>query len=306
MPLLSSRYTLFTYYGNSGAKKMKRKQKKKERSLSPGKTAILLLSCLIFGGGFFVAKASAEEVVDVPLNRLTQGAQTSPPMVSFPGGTFQMGNERGDEDEAPVHQVTLSAFKIDAAPVTNLDYNTYLVRRNAQAPAHLAGENFEFPNQPVVKVSWYEADAYCKAQGKRLPTEAEYEYLLKSLKVAITGVSDDKPLPVKSFRSLFNFYGAGDDFDYTSAVGSFPGSNLKGVSDLLGNVWEWTGDWYAPYEKEDVHNPSGAVKGEYKVLRGASWVNPVKDGFESFRARAKPFMKTEFYGFRCAATAIVP
>ncbi len=266
-------------------------------------TSVLLLSATFIVSGSF--SASAEMAVDKGLNELTQRYEAAPPMVSFAGGSFRMGSETGDEDEVPVHLVSLAPFKIDAHPVTNIGYNTYLVQKDPQALAHQSGEHFDKPLQPVVKVSWYEADAYCKAQGKRLPTEAEYEYLLKQLSGAITGISDDKPLQVNRYRSLFNFYGVGDDFDYTSAVGSFTGSNLFGVSDLIGNVWEWAGDWYAPYSKEDAHNPIGPVSGKYKVLRGGSWVNPAHIGFESFRVRSKPSVKTEFYGFRCAASALV-
>ena len=94
-------------------------------------------------------------------------------MVSVPAGPFLMGSDTGNHDEAPQREVTLSAFWIDKHQVTNEKYRRFLDETQAfPAPPSFSRDDFVGPHQPVVSVSWEEANAYCRSAGKRLPSES--------------------------------------------------------------------------------------------------------------------------------------
>jgi formylglycine-generating enzyme required for sulfatase activity len=99
-------------------------------------------------------------------------------------------------------------------------------------------------------------------------------------------------------------YEADDGFVHTSPVGSFPkGKSSWGIQDIAGNVWEWVGDWYGPYEANESSNPKGPGGGEERVIRGGSWNAGVPGWVRpSWRYRAAPTMRTHGIGFRCAKT----
>jgi formylglycine-generating enzyme required for sulfatase activity len=161
------------------------------------------------------------------------------------------------------------------------------------------------------------ANTYCLANGKRLPTEAEWEYATRGPDGRVYPWGDEPP----SARHLnacdkscmawaktngvtvFALYEEEDGFPTTAPVGSFPaGSSRFGPNDVVGNVFEWVGDWDAAYSPEDVTNPAGPATGEKKVIRGgawnggdASWLRP------SFRYAQDPKAQSHGIGFRCAA-----
>ena len=96
-------------------------------------------------------------------------------MILVPGGEFTMGSKEGADDERPVRKVYLDAFLIDLFEVTNAAYLAFAAATGRASPKYLDEEDLNGPNQPVVGVSWFDAEAYCKWAGKRLPTEAEWE-----------------------------------------------------------------------------------------------------------------------------------
>lgn len=198
-------------------------------------------------------------------------ALESPRMVAVSGGTFPMGSRSGDADEAPVHEATVGGLWVSATEITQAQY------------ASVTGSNpslFTGAEQPVDNVSWLDAVAYCNglseklglkpvytrltgggvefdgdANGIRLPTEAEWEWLARG---GATGKTT----------------GVGWT-NQTSGGTSHPAGRTEvdalGLYDLSGNVWEWCWDWYGPYSAEPQHRPQGPGSGTYRVGRGGTW-----------------------------------
>jgi formylglycine-generating enzyme required for sulfatase activity len=215
----------------------------KAKHILIGATICCLIACGMFRSSLPVAVA--QHVV-------------STEMVTIPAGPFTMGSDSGPADEQPAHQVNLEAFMIDRTPVTNAQFAAFL---NALGPLNATGERrFDvddrdarihrvgaawiadagFEDHPVVEVTWRGAHDYCLWQGKRLPTEAEWEK-------AARGTDGRKypwgESPPDRTRAHFN---AG--WNDTMPVGRFPdGASPYGVLDLAGSIWEWVSSAYSPY-----------------------------------------------------------
>jgi len=235
----------------------------------------------------------------------TSGVNESPiveAMVTIPAGPFTRGTIAGGFDEQPVKQIHLDAFAIDKYEVTNHQYVAFVAatnHRTAGPPSRYAKNmaRMRGTNQPVVYVSWNDADAYCRWKGKRLPTEAEWEKAMRG--------SDKRLWPwgneVDPLAS--NWAVARDGYDVTAPAGSFPRDvSPYGVADGAGNVMEWTADWYG----EDVYgtsadtNPKGPEFGTYKVLRGGAYTTSGTDMRVTSRSKMVPDFRDETIGFRCA------
>jgi formylglycine-generating enzyme required for sulfatase activity len=209
----------------------------------------------------------------------------------IPPGTFRMGcseqpvdKECGTTEEFPTHDVTISkGFWMGETEVTQEAYGRVTGTTNPS--------DFKDPRRPVESVSWDEAKAYCAAAGgMRLPTEAEWEYAARA---------GTRSASYGDLRNIAWYNGNSDD--KTHEVGLKP-ANAWNLRDMLGNVWEWTADWYASdyYKNSPSTDPQGPTEGEYRVLRGGSWnVNPeyvrVSD-----RHGFGPSVRNDFIGFRCA------
>ncbi len=189
-------------------------------------------------------------------------------MVLIPAGKFQMGSKDGKNDEKPIHKVYLDAFYMDVYEVTNAQYKKFMEAMGYKAPTFWNGLHFNKPDQSVVGVSWYDASAYAKWAGKRLPTEAEWEKAARGGLIGKRYTWGDALT-----HDHANYYGIGgrDVWKYTAPVGSFP-PNGYGLYDMTGNVWEWCADWYDEdhYSISPKSNPKGPESGTYKVLRGGS------------------------------------
>lgn len=233
-------------------------------------------------------------------------------MVYVPSGAFVMGSTEGRLDEAPSHQVEVAAFYIDRYEVTVAEYAAFLTARGSlwcdKAPcadvrsdnpqSHLlsVGNGYQaepgFERHPVTWVSWYGAAAYCRWQGKRLPTEAEWEKAARG--------TDGRRYPWGNTYEEGRA-NAGGVYTDTLPVGSFPaGASPYGALDMAGNVWEWVADAYAPYPGSTYTSP---FFGKYKVVRGGSWNHPVEDARTTARDIAHPARRLRVVGFRCARDA---
>jgi formylglycine-generating enzyme required for sulfatase activity len=197
-------------------------------------------------------------------------------MVYVPKGKFWMGSSDSDpyalSDEKPQHEVYLDAFWIDRAEVTNAQYQLCVSEGWCDLPSKLNSHtrdsyynNLDFSNYPVIYVSWYQAEAYCRWAGKRLPTEAEWEKAARGTMGYVYPWGEGIACNYANYGSC-----VGD----TSEVGSYPaGASPYGALDVVGNVWEWVADWYGSsyYISSPVQNPQGPDSGHRRVRRGGAW-----------------------------------
>ena len=195
-------------------------------------------------------------------------------MVKVEGGTFSMGatseQTNYDDDEKPVHSVTLSDYYIGQTEVTQELWQAVM----GSNPSYFTGNN----QRPVGNVSWNDCQEFIRKlnslTGKnfRLPTEAEWEY-------AARGGKHSKNYVYK--------YSGSNNPDEVAWYGSNSGNtthpvktkkaNKLGIYDMSGNVWEWCNDWYGSYQSYSQTNPTGPLKGKYRVLRGGSWYSDYSD-----------------------------
>jgi len=220
-------------------------------------------------------------------------------MTVVPGGSFLMGYDHRHPDERPQHTATVSSFAIDLYEVTNRQYKAFIDSTGRAAPISWA--NGAFPpgkeQHPVAFVTWQEAHDYCRWIDKRLPTEAEWEKAARGEDGRLYPWGNEfDPKKANTPQSHL-----GD----TTPVGSFPaGRSPHGLYDMGGNVWEWTDSWAQAYPGSPI--PKGHYfTGEYKVLRGGSWVDCsfYRCGMSALtfnRGYFKPATKNKGFGFRCA------
>ena len=244
-------------------------------------------------------------------------------MILIPAGTFTMGSDSRAADEKPRHKVYLDVYYISKYEVTNAEYYEFWKLQDAspQKVAQHTPENFthlphigdwparakQFPNHPIVGISWHDANAYAAWKGMRLPTEAEWEK-------AARGYTDRIWPWGNAIEPHANTAANDDGYENRLApVGSFPkGKSYYGVMDMAGNVWEWTADWYSDVyywsssqaaAKRPKKNPTGPAVGSWRVIRGGSWIDKIARCSTTFRFYLYPNLKTSFVGFRLAKTA---
>jgi len=236
--------------------------------------------------------------------------------VTIPAGSFHMGaqkrNKKGrnydreaSDDESPVHEVRLRRFRIGRFPVTVQEFGAFIADDGYSARKHWV-EGYgkfkespwdwkrqkQYPNRPVVGVSWFEAAAYCSWAGGRLPTEAEWERAARGPDGSRYPWGNEPPLDASPAN-----YG----FWHPTPVGLFPkGNTSEGLCDMLGNVWEWCGDWYRSYDTGGQENPTGPTDGKWKVVRGGAWNDDPQFVRVSSRLWFVPSLRYGFFGFRCA------
>jgi formylglycine-generating enzyme required for sulfatase activity len=218
-------------------------------------------------------------------------------MVTVPAGDFDMGSDSTDPyiitAELPRHTVYLDEYQIGKNLITNAQYKQFIDSGGYKNSAYwtTAGWNWRvasqeslpqawlygwfnsgplFPNYPIVGVSWYEADAFCRWAGMRLPTEAEWEKAARG--------TDHRYYPWGNTPdgSRCNSYDnvPPDTFSTTSPVGFFTNdASPYGCHDMTGNVMQWMHDWYSSsyYLSSPNINPQGPSSGTRKSLRGGAW-----------------------------------
>lgn len=225
-------------------------------------------------------------------------------MVLISKGEFTMGSQ-DHSDETP-HQVVLDGYYIDKYEVSNEKYKKFMRSTQHPAPAYWDDPRLNGADQPVVGVNWYDANAFCEWEGKRLPTEAEWERAAKGPD------GHHYPWGHKIDPTKANY---GQNVGKTKPVNSYPeGVSGYGVYNMAGNVFEWVSDWYDPnyFKVSAALNPQGpsggynfANQGPVKVLKGGSWLAPQTSLHTSHRFWNQP--ENNSYGvglgFRCATSA---
>jgi formylglycine-generating enzyme len=241
----------------------------------------------------------------LPLLALLASA-AEPGMVLIPGGEFQRGrtfswvdselkySPTTFKDDLPVRKIYVGAFFMDEAEVTNQRYASFVKARRHRPPYHWVKGRMpeDKANHPVVNVSHEDAAAFCSWEGKRLPTEAEWER-------ACRGMADARMFP----------WGDNDpDAKLVHHDSTGPAQvcskqkSYFGLCDISGNVWEWTADWYDRnyYAAAPDRNPPGPESGSYRVLRGGSWFDQGKLFLScSYRSWARSAERSPTIGFRC-------
>jgi formylglycine-generating enzyme len=225
-------------------------------------------------------------------------------MVHIPAGPFLRGTDAGGFDEKPPREIYLDAFEIDKYEVTNHLYGQFAAatgHRKAGPPSRYAKNvgKMRGTNQPVVYISWEDAQEYCRWKGKRLPTEAEWEKAMRG--------TDGRLWPWGSLEQPngANWARINDGYEATAPVGTFKtDSSPYGVMDGAGNVMEWVEDWYAEayYRESTDKNPPSPEHGVYRVLRGGGYTTTGGDLRITSRSKMVPDFRDETIGFRCART----
>jgi formylglycine-generating enzyme required for sulfatase activity len=252
-------------------------------------------------------------------------------MLPVPGGSFVMGaDNEGEQDERPAHSVTLAPFLLDRTEVTNAAYAPCVSEGVCRAADPLTGsalaygqpKAFHEPEKPAVGVSWFDAEAYCKFRGKRLPREAEWERAARGSDGRRYVWGNDAPDPKR--------HGVFGGRQCTERVGSYPeGRGPYGHLDLAGNAWEWVADFYDPYAYrrasadrgepgtcEQILETLAELRREHKqgftgknpiprecerVLRGGAYNYGVNGLRASNRVHHPASFRIAVAGFRCAA-----
>jgi formylglycine-generating enzyme required for sulfatase activity len=259
-------------------------------------------------------------------------------MIKIPGGKFFMGSDdrKDNADERPAHQVELMPYCIDTYEVTVAEYKKCSDRgeckraprenefpgidakaRKTYDPLCTIRDPEEKAQHPINCIDYELATAFCAANAKRLPTEAEWEFATRGSDGRKYPWGDDPPTKGnylnacgkecvawgrKNGAEVEAMYAVDDGFATTAPVGSFPkGASPFGLQDVVGNVWEWVSDYYAPYSADRVTDPHGPATGTERVIRGGAWnggdvawVRP------TYRFKSMPTLRSHGIGFRCA------
>lgn len=225
-------------------------------------------------------------------------------MVLIPAGPFIRGTDHDGFDERPQRTLVLDAFAIDRYEVANFFYQQFVDatgHRKSGPPSRYAKNMSKMRgiNQPVVYVSWEDAEAYCHWKTKRLPTEAEWEKAMRG--------TDGRLWPWGNVEQPngANWARVQDGHDVAAPVGAvLTDKSPYGVMDGAGNVMEWVSDWYAEsyFKETPARNPQGPEFGTFRVLRGGGYATTGADIRITSRSKMVADFRDETIGFRCAVS----
>jgi len=246
--------------------------------------------------------------------------------VWIPPGKFMMGCSPGDrecsENEKPAHHVEISkGFWLAEMPVTVGAWKRYAAALGESMPPEpkfderALNANWSDDRQPMVNITWSEASDYCRQAGGRLPTEGEWEYAARAgstesrhgpLDAIAWDADNSGKAPIDSADILKT-----DDKNYArrlNANGNVPhgvaqkDANAWKLYDMLGNVYQWTANWYHEnyYKQNDSKDPQGPPGGQFRTVRGGSWVSDPRLLRVSCRMPVDPSIRRSDIGVRCA------
>jgi formylglycine-generating enzyme required for sulfatase activity/serine/threonine protein kinase len=310
----------------------------------------------IGAAAFFLGQKGSAPAAQIPSAATASSASSAPPaaapsasavaaapaahvcphdMIKIPGGSFFMGSDDDLPFEKPAHQVRLTRYCMDKFEVTVAEYKACSdsgqckrapvnnewegiseKERKAFDPLCNIRDPEDHAKHPINCVDFEMAAKFCQEQGKRLPTEAEWEFAARGPDGRKYPWGDETPglghmnacgkecvaWGKKAGIEVKPMYDEDDGYAATAPVGSFPrGASRYGLEDVVGNVWEWVSDFYAPYTKDEQTDPKGPDTGTDKVIRGGAWnasfpawVRP------TFRYHDVAAKRSYGIGFRCA------
>ena len=230
-------------------------------------------------------------------------------LLLVPPGTFEMGCSASDtypciSDEIAVHTVTLTyPFYMGRFEVTQGQWAALM----GTNPSWYQGPAWpNAVNRPVEQVSWNTVQGFLAASGLRLPTEAEWEYACRARTTTAFHATPDSPggtnQDSQAASIAWHYLGscvAGDTTCQPQPVGH-KHPNALGMHDMLGNLWEWVSDWYAPYDSTPLFDPVGPEVGTQRVARGGGFMNQTDYVRTSSRAASAPNLSYYTAGFRVA------
>jgi ergothioneine biosynthesis protein EgtB len=242
-------------------------------------------------------------------------------MITIPPGEFLMGCDRlqAQDNERTSQKICLDSYQIDVYPVTCKEYQRFIEKGGYDDPNHWSKEGWqwkqenlitqplywiaseEYSDRPVYGVSWYEAQAYAKFIGKRLPSEAEWEKAASWDEVH----QQQRLYPWGEDLPDINRCNYGNQIGQTTPVTHYAqNKSAYGCQDMLGNVWEWTDSWFCPYPNFQSYPYPGYSEiyfdQQHRVLRGGSWATGTWGLRNSFRNWYHPWVRQILAGFRCA------
>ena len=251
-----------------------------------------------YGEGYVVAVMADDKV---ELAELITWEKDGAEMALIPAGSFEMGDHLDGMSNALVHTVELDGFYMDIHEVTVgqfrefVNWNGYNYEGNwNDVVKYSLGDEY-----PMVLVNWNDATAYAKWVGKRLPTEAEWEYAARGGLVGKRYPLGDE---ISHDDANYDDTDGKDRWKYCAPVGSFA-PNGYGLYDMAGNVYEWCADWYGSdyFSKSPAKNPPGPGTSTRRVLRGGAWGGFTRFLRVSYRVYSSPVSRHSYGGFRCVS-----
>ncbi len=218
-----------------------------------------------------------------------------------------MGCQQGRDDERPVHPVWIDAFEMAIYQVRTREFAAFMLATGHPPPPNWNQSGFDDPNNPVVAVSWFEAQQYCQwlaamtGRDYRLPTEAEWERAARAGEEGrLYPWGNEPPQDLPEYQARW-----GGDVRGPVPVGQ-DSPNAYGIFDLCENVHEWCADGYKPdyYQYSPRHNPPGPASSERRASRGGSWRHHIKVSRVAARSSIPPTFQYADYGFRVVRSPV--
>lgn len=221
-------------------------------------------------------------------------------LLLIPPGQFVMGSPLGEEwhrnDEIQHHVTLTKAFYMGATEVTQGQWKVLM----GENPSFFTGDGL-----PVDTITWEQAAEFCRKLSKkegtlyRLATEAQWEHACRAGTTTPFHTGNTISTDQANYDGNHT-YGAGKKGAFremTTQVGTFA-ANSWGLHDMHGNVWEWCSDWYGEYSRAEVSDPTGPAEGQFRVIRGGTWVNFPAVCRSANRGKTVPISWNFHFGFR--------
>ena len=279
-----------------------------------------LLGALLLNASELCAATAVATAAQSPDEAIAAFAESGP-MLPVAEGLFLMGTVRTghdsfsltlqyDDTEQPQRRIWLDRYEIDRDEVSLSEYLRWLTQQQRPIPVeirmlieHVTTVHALRPDivarWPALYVTWAEASDFCRAQGKRLPTEAEWEKAARGERANLFPWGQRPPTPA---LAIFGQSHAHEIPLVAPVTGGEEGRSPYGLHHMAGNAAEWVADWFGIdyYMTMPGRNPPGPATGRYKVVRGGSWKSTPALLRTATRSGAPPDRRASTIGFRCA------